>query len=502
MSHTQSTFAVSLPWVARGKLLDSGFRPESDMGSRKLRWSFVCALIFATSVAAQEPQVVHGGDERYKVDILEVVAHPDDEGFFTPYLARAIHDMHKRVAVVFGTQGGSGANHYSRERGPALTNVREIEAREACARLGITLVWFLDGKDTASQDVLDSLSNWGHGANLERLVGLIRLTRPEVILTHFPGIFVGEDHGDHQATGVLVTEAFDLAANPTAFPAQLSGTTKHRELYLSNLQPWQPKKIYYGSDANDGKQFDGTGPAYSVKEISPALGKSYARLAIDAALPHLTQFPDEIERISKMSDAEVEKLMSDPDSAWWSEPSTLIFGKSVVGGKPTDDVFAYIDEKPGKPSQGITSTCANHTSAGGEGLPRLALGGPWAFYEGFYPVHGLCALPIAKAPEIGIKTGTDLMVPLVVIHEPSRPLVVNVKASVPEGWKVTGGVGRLQLPAEESTSFPVHIETPTLPVEELKKGKAQEVRVSAEVEGKPIGEVSLRVVLRALGLPQ
>jgi hypothetical protein len=94
------------------------------------------------------------------------------------------------------------------------------------------------------------------------------------------------------------------------------------------------------------------------------------------------------------------------------------------------------------------------------------------------------------------------MVPLVVIHEPSRPLVVNVKASVPEGWKVTGGVGRLQLPAEESTSFPVHIETPTLPVEELKKGKAQEVRVSAEVEGKPIGEVSLRVVLRALGLPQ
>jgi hypothetical protein len=318
-------------------------------------------------------------------------------------------------------------------------------------------------------------------------------------LTHFPGIFVGEDHGDHQATGVLATEAFDLAASPTVFPAQLSGTTKHRELYLSNLEPWQTKKIYYGSDANDGKQFDGTGPAYSVNEISPALKKSYARFAIDAALPHLTQ--GEIESLSKMSDAEIEKLLSDPDSAWWSEPSTLIFGKSVVGGKATDDLFAHIDEKPEKRSPKPNSGCRDRPGAEGKG-PRLELGGPWRFYEEFYPVHGLCALPVAKAPEIGIKTGTDLVVPLVLLHEPSKPLVVNVTAAVPEGWKVTGGVGKWQLPAEGSTSLPVHIETPTLSTEELRKGTAREVRISAEVEGKPIGEVSLKVVLRATALPQ
>jgi LmbE family N-acetylglucosaminyl deacetylase len=471
------------------------------MGFSKLGGSFLCALLLATTAATQAPQVVRGGDERYKVDILVVVAHPDDEGFFTPYLARAIYDLHKRVAVVFGTRGGSGANHYGRERGPALTAVREIEAREACARLGISLVWFLDGQDTASQDVLDSLSNWGHGANLEMLVGFVRLTRPEVLFTHFPGIFVGEDHGDHQATGVLATEAFDLAANPTAFPAQLSGTTKHRELYLSNLETWQPKKIYYGSDANDGKQFDGTGPAYSVKEVSPARQKSYARLAIDAALPHLTQFPDEIERISKMSDAEVEKLMSDPDSAWWSEPWTLIFGKSVVGGKPTDDVFAHVEEKPGKPSDKPAATCRNRPGAEGS-LPQLELGGPWLFYEEFYPAHELCALPVAKAPEIGVKAGSELVVPLVVLHDSSKAVVASVTAKVPEGWKATGGVGKLQLPAEPSTSFPVHIETPSLSAEELKKQAAQEVRVSAEVDGKAIGEVRLKVVLRVTALPQ
>ena len=39
-------------------------------------------------------------DERYKADILLVVAHPDDDTLVTSYLARAIFDQHKRVAVV------------------------------------------------------------------------------------------------------------------------------------------------------------------------------------------------------------------------------------------------------------------------------------------------------------------------------------------------------------------------------------------------------------------
>ncbi len=34
---------------------------------------------------------------------------------------------------------------------------------------------------------------------------VVRLTRAEVILTWLPGIFVGENHGDHQAAGVIAT---------------------------------------------------------------------------------------------------------------------------------------------------------------------------------------------------------------------------------------------------------------------------------------------------------
>ena len=452
---------------------------------------------------AQAPEKVKAPDERYKADILIVVAHPDDEAFFTPYAAKAIYDMHKRVAVIFSTHGGSGVNRFSAERGPAMANEREIEARQACAKLGITNVWFLDGKDTPSQNLLNSFANWGHGENLEKLIGLIRLTRPEVIFTHFPGVFIGENHGDHQATGVLVVQAFDLAADSTVFPSQLAGPMSHYESYLSNLRPWQAKKIYFGSDASEDKQFKGAGPTYSVREVSPSQKKPYWRLAIDSAMAHRTQFPEEIDRLTKMSDEELEKTMNDPNTGWWGEPSTLIFGKSVVGGKPTDDVFANIDAKPQKGYSEAAVSCGNRLNPPvAENLPRLELAGPWGFYADFYPGHGLCQIPAAKVPEIGVKAGTTLIVPLTIRHDPTKTLTVSLKVKAPAGWNVGDGAGALLLPAEESSYVPVHIDTPKLSAEELKKTVAQEVRVSAEADGKTAGDVTLRVLLRAAGLPE
>jgi len=295
--------------------------------------------------SAPVAQTVKRPDERMKTDILVVVAHPDDEGGVTPYLARAIYDEHKRVAVVFLTRGGSGGNDYSREHGPALADIREQEARAACAKLGITNVGFLLGKDTASQNVLNSLANWGHGANLEGLVRIVRLTQPEVIITWLPGVFIGENHGDHQAAGVLATEAFDLANDATAFPAQVAGATKRLEVYLENLTPWQPKKLYFFSDAEDQKQFDGTGPAYSIKEVSPSQKKPYWRLAIEAATPHLTQFPD-VQQFQKMNEEQFNKFFEDPKNMFWPEPMTLTLGHSRVSSKPTADVFDGITSRP------------------------------------------------------------------------------------------------------------------------------------------------------------
>ncbi len=464
-----------------------------------IAWVIGLGVLLAASLRAQVPQTIKAADERYKVDILVVVAHPDDEGGVTPYLARAIYDLHKRVAVVYGTRGGSGGNDYSREHGAALANMREMEAREACAKLGITNVWFLDGEDTASQNVLNSLANWGHGANLEKLVGIFRLTRPEVVISWLPGVFIGENHGDHQAAGVLATEAFDLSGDPAAFPAQVAGASKRLEPYLENLSPWQAKKIYYFSDAKDEKQFAGKGPSYSIKEISPSQKKPYWRLALDAATPHRTQFPAEIAQIAKLSDAQIEKMMSDPNTGWWSDPETLIFGKAEVQSALTDDVFAGINPAP-LPMQMHAVKYEDTIFANDD---RLTMGGPWHYYELWRMKHGLRGLPVAGTPEIAVKAGTTVAIPLFVQHsDPLGALNVNLKIEAPSGWKIVAGQGAFALPAETSTALRAEIETPGGSAEELKKAQPEEVVVRAEANGKSIGEVRLRVLLQASGLPQ
>src|SRR4030088_1011217 len=334
---------------------------------------FFALFLFSPVLAnsAQEPKALPLPDERYKADILLVAAHPDDEGAATPYLARAL-DEHRRIAVVFGTRGSSGANEAGAEQAAALGNIREIEARNALATLGITNVWFLGGKDTASQSVLQSLANWDHGISLEQLVRLVRLTRPEVILTFLPGTFIGEDHGDHQASGLLATEAFDLAGDPAAFPEQVAGPTKRLEPFLENLRPWQPKKLYYFADADKEDIFKGLGPAYSVKELSKSNKHAYWRIALDGFLAHETQSRAMAESLKGMSDAALEKLMT--TEGYWSDSLRFVLGKSLVGGSAAGDVFENVSgaaiefrrpeigPEPQKPEWSVE------------------LGGPWSFY--------------------------------------------------------------------------------------------------------------------------
>ncbi|GAC1639693.1 MAG: hypothetical protein NVS9B14_20990 [Candidatus Acidiferrum sp.] len=454
-------------------------------------------VLLATCCFAQEPQKVKGPDDRYKVDILVVVAHPDDEGAVTPYLARAIYDLHKTVAVVFGTRGGSGGNDYRREHGPAMADVREIEARQACAKLGIDKVWFLGGKDTASQNVLNSLANWGHGQSLEEMVRIVRLTRPEVIITWLPGIFIGENHGDHQAAGVLATEAFDLAADTTAFPAQLAGASKRLEPYLDNLTPWQPKKIYYFSDAQDSKQFAGHGFAYSVREISPSQKKPYWLLALRAAEPHLTQFPEEIHRWSSLSDDEIQKAMSDPSKLWWSEPETLIFGKAAgkctFGQRVVETTDPFVEAEV-KPQPAVTVPFPSG--------PLVKIGGPWEFYEAFRAKHGLWQLPTAAGAEIAVKPGTVVTVPIHVQRQMLDPAVFSLTAEVPDAWKAIAGTGRFSVEQGTDAQFRVEVQIPELSKEQLKDAKPQTIVVHVSEGDKSIGDVKFKVQLVSGGVPQ
>jgi LmbE family N-acetylglucosaminyl deacetylase len=431
-------------------------------------------------------------DERYKADILLVVAHPDDEGAATPYLARAL-DEGERVAVVFGTHGSSGANEAGSEQASALGAIREIEARRALAMLGITNVWFLGGKDTASQDVLESLANWDHGAVLEELVRLVRLTRPEVILTFLPGTFVGEDHGDHQASGVLATEAFDTAGDPAVFPEQLAAPMRRLEPFLENLRPWQPKKIYYFPDATNDEMFRGKGPEYSVKDISKSPKQPYWRLALESFRVHQTQSKNYVDSFGTLSEAEFEKKAA---ADGWEDPQRFVLGKSLVGGSATGDIFQNI--KP----EAIPFVRPTISSKPERPEVSLELAGPWSFYDDFRRAHGLTHLWHPEPPEIALQVETTLVIPLWLRNETNAAKEITLIADLPTGWKLQSRTGKLVVGAKQVAAARVEIELPDLNDTAHGKQELREVTVRAESNGQSIGAAKLRVELRRRALPQ
>jgi LmbE family N-acetylglucosaminyl deacetylase len=474
-------------WLAAAVVL-VGFSSNS--------WSSVGAasafILAARAQDSQTPRTFLGPDERYKADILVVVAHPDDEAAVTPYLARAI-DEGKRVAVVYGTRGGSGANQAGAERAAALADIREIEARKACASLGIVNVWFLGGKDTASQNVLQSLTTWGHGSTLEDMVRLVRLTRPEVILAFFPGVFIGENHGDHQASGVLATEAFDLAGDPAVFASQMAGPTRRLEPYLENLRPWQPKKIYYFGTGTE--KFKDSGPSYSVTGISKSRHMSYWRVALESFKAHQTQEKKYIDSLGEMSEQELEKQATDPQGGWGSE-QTFVLGKSLVGGSVTGDIFENVSPSPVLSAPRIFPPAPPPTQV------SIELGGPWSFYRDFRSAHGLERSPKLDVPEIAIAAGGTLEIPVWLNNPTNAAQEIKLSVAVPNGWTVDNGADLYSVRPGENDAATIEIVVPQLPASETKSKEISEVSVTGESKGQNIGTIKLRVQLRLHALPQ
>jgi LmbE family N-acetylglucosaminyl deacetylase len=453
----------------------------------------IVALLFVLSFPAlsqtEAPRTAPKADDRFKADLLLVVAHPDDETGVSAYLAQLL-DQGKRVAAVYLTHGEAGHNNMGRERGPSLGVVREMELRHAMTQLGVQNVWFLTGKDTPSQDVLQSLANWGHGSNLEQVVRIVRLTRPEVILSWLPGFFIGENHGDHQAAGVLAVEAFDSAGDPAVFPAQLAQPRKVNETFLEGLQPWQPQKIYFYSDASDDKNIKGKGPQYPTTGVSPSRQVPYWRVSMDIFRFHLTQYRSYIEKLQSLNDEQLEKLAgADQDS--WSTPVELVFGKSIVQASPTGDVFEGVQAQP-LPFDRLPSPNP-HVHKG----VSIEIGGSWNYYEDFRAAHDLVELPKAEVPEISVAAGSVLQFPIILRNDETDPAEVSLSVTMPDGWTLKNPLPHFKL--APSDIFPIEIEV-TTPAK--KSDQINEVACHATAGGHEIGVVKLHVRLGAGGLPQ
>ncbi|HZQ94829.1 MAG TPA: PIG-L family deacetylase [Candidatus Sulfotelmatobacter sp.] len=448
------------------------------MNATPAGFRLVVLLLFSCAACAQ----VFTPDERYKADILVVVAHPDDDTLVSSYLARAIYDQHKKVAVVYCTRGDSGGNAEAREHARALGLVREIEGRRALNFLGIANVWFLDGRDTSSQNVLVSLAAWPSASVLEQTVRIVRLTRPEVVFTWLPSSVAGENHGDHQAAGVIATEAFDLAGDPAQFPWQLAAPIRQYENGLEGLDPWQPKKLYYFTDAFDASFFGGHGPEYSGKEVSPSRRVSYLQLAAQSAAAYYTQSADPSLNRQIEAGQKLDEIVSRMQQAgYFPEPVRLWLAKSHVAGAPTADVFEGV--RPGavsyQPPKAHASEAPSQLQAG--------IGGPWGFYRDFWRAHELDSLRDLR-PEMAVQPNDTLTVPLLVRNPRPQPATVSVALTLPAGWKQKGEARPMTVPPEGQATIAVPVIAP--PQENT---HFAEIRINALANGTSVFQGSIFV---------
>ena len=197
----------------------------------------------------------------------------------------------------------------------------------------------------------------------------------------------------------------------------------------------------------------------------------------------MTQSADYISSFKGLTPAQFEKKAAEDG---WSDDQHFVLGKSLVGGKPTDDVFANV-------GQGLSES--------GKGDFVLALGGPWDFYDHFRQAHGLSQMPRIEVPEIAIEAGKTLEIPLVLQNSAKQAKEISLAVHLPSGWSLQSGTQNFSVTAGGTITATVEIAVPSL-ASGSADTKPSEVSVDAMFGGQRVGSVQLRVELRKRALPQ
>src|SRR5580700_6905176 len=201
---------------------------------------------------------------------LQTAAHPDDET--NALYAMFTHGMGLRSIDVQTTRGEGGQN----EIGPELfgdIGVLRTSELLAAHRLDGAEQYFTRAIDYGySFDPKEVIDKWGRKEIVGDFVRLIRTFRPDVVLT----MNIQGRGGDraHEATTILVREAYLAAGNPAMFPGQLE----------EGLRPWQARKLYFTPPP-------GSSPAVKLTRVDtftydPLLGRTYAEIGADAHSYH------------------------------------------------------------------------------------------------------------------------------------------------------------------------------------------------------------------------
>lgn len=204
--------------------------------------------------------------------VMCVAAHPDDEDGSSLTVLRRKYGVH--TVSLFSTFGEGGQNAVGPELYEELGVIRAHETIAASEVQG-SEPHFLGFRDFGfSKSAEETFRAWGEREMLRRMVLQIRRLRPDVIITNHD---TTSGHGHHQATGRVVLQAFDAAADPKEFPEQ-----------LKEAGVWQVQRLFVRSRGADAQ-----GQMFTIdpNESDPVRGMTYAQQALAGLQKHATQGP-------------------------------------------------------------------------------------------------------------------------------------------------------------------------------------------------------------------
>ena len=201
--------------------------------------------------------IVYGPDEKpvaYKLDILFIHAHPDDESLdYGLYIAKETAEG-KSVGVILFTDGDSGFDKYPDRpvdgfyrdtylKGSDLASVREQEAEKALTRLGVEIYVHLGlwNRPYTAVEVSKSVhkisEEWGGEAYLvNTLLALMNTFNPEIIVSP-DGPSGAREHFEHETVGYISEKAVDryIEDNPGQLKAYLKLVDVEQTDQYSNM---------------------------------------------------------------------------------------------------------------------------------------------------------------------------------------------------------------------------------------------------------------------------
>lgn len=220
------------------------------------------------------------------MNVLVIVAHPDDPEFFAGGTIAKWCSEGADVRYVIVTGGDKGSDD------PAMTpahlvSLRRDEQRNAAAVLGVRDVTFLSHVDGELLNTVDVQRD---------LVREIRRARPDAIVTTDPQTLhygaTRVNHNDHRMVGMAVADAiFPAAGNRMYFP----------ELLADGFEPHAPREIYFAGAVHPN----------TLVDVSAFVDRK-----VEAILKHVTQVKEPDKLAPRMRQG-LFRLTADGQARFW-----------------------------------------------------------------------------------------------------------------------------------------------------------------------------------------